>query len=65
MIKDKRVAFALFTVVFVVLWNLLDFLWAVLVTGNGYHFSAGMDLAAPLDPALVIGYLLFLRDKSE
>lgn len=65
MIKNKYVAFGLFVVLFMVGWNLLDFIWSALITKSPYIFSAGTDLAIPLVAALVIGYFLFLRNKAE
>lgn len=65
MIKNKYVAFGLFVVLFMVGWNLLDFIWSALITKSPYNFSAGTDLAIPLVSALVIGYFLFLRNKAE
>ena len=65
MIRNKKLAFGLFVVLAVVLWNLLDYLWSVFIAGNPYHFSGGTDVGAPLIPAMIIGYLLFLRNKEE
>ena len=65
MIKDKKLAFGLFVVLAVVLWNLLDYLWSAFITGSPYHFSLGTDVGVPLLPAIIIGYLLFLRNKEE
>ena len=65
MIKNKKLAFGLFVVLAVVLWNLLDYLWSVFIAGNPYHFSGATDVGAPLIPAIIIGYLLFLRNKEE
>ena len=65
MIKDKKPAYGLFVVLAVVLWNLLDYLWSVFIAGNPYHFSGATDVGAPLIPAIIIGYLLFLRNKEE
>lgn len=65
MIKNKYVAFGLFVVLFMVGWNLLDFIWSALITKSPYIFSTGTDLAIPLVSALVIGYFLFLRNKAE
>ena len=64
-IKNKKLAFGLFVVLAVVLWNLLDYLWSVFIAGNPYHFSGATDVGIPLIPAIIIGYLLFLRNKEE
>lgn len=61
MLKNKYAAFGLFVILFLVLWNVLDFLYATLITKSAYQFGAGADLAMPLAVALAIGYLQFLR----
>ena len=64
MIKNKYVAFSLFAVVFLALWQLLDFLYNTFITKIGYQFSPIIDLIVPLAVAVTVGYLLFLRKKS-
>ena len=61
MIKNRAVAFAIFAVVFMAFWNLLELFWCMVITKGDYHFSAGSDLGIPLGLALVLGYLMFLR----
>jgi len=35
MIKDKRIAFAVYVVLFVVFWNIVEILWRIIAgTGN-------------------------------
>ena len=65
MIKNRKVAFVIFVVLFIVFWNLLDLLYSALITKEPYHFSTGNDMGLPLVSALVLGCLLFLRNKSE
>ena len=65
MIKNKKLAFGLFVVLFMAFWNLLDFIWTAVISKGAYHFSGGSDLAIPLVLAIVTGYILFLRDKSN
>lgn len=64
MIKNKYVAFGLFAVVFLALWQLLDFLYNTFITKIGYQFSPIIDLIVPLAVAVTVGYLLLLRKKS-
>ena len=64
MIKNKKTVFGLFVVLFLLFWNLLDFLYSTLVAGSSYQFAAGIDLVSPLAAAIVIGYFLFLRKKG-
>jgi len=61
--KNKYIAYGLFLILFTVFWNLLDFLYATLITHSGYRFGVGTDLFIPLVVAGVLGYLLFLRKK--
>lgn len=61
--KDKYIAYGLFFILFTAFWNLLDFLYATLITHSGYRFGVGTDLFIPLVVAGVSGYLLFLRKK--
>jgi len=54
MIKNKKLAFGLFVVLFMAFWNLLDFIWTAVISGSSYHFSSGTDLAIPLILAIVM-----------
>jgi hypothetical protein len=58
---NKNIAFGLFVILFLVFWNVLDFLFATFVTRNGYQFNGMTDLAVPLAAGVVLGYLFFLR----
>lgn len=60
---NKNAAFALFVVIIMALWNVLDCLYATFITHSGYQFDVGTDLIIPLAVALVSGYLFFLRKK--
>ena len=46
MIKDKKTAFAIYVVLFVVFWNIAEILWRT-ITGSGSD-AAGVDIAIPL-----------------
>ena len=63
MVKDKKTAFVIFVVIFMALWNLLDFLYSTLISKSGYQFKSTTDLMIPLGLALVLGYLQFLRSE--
>ena len=63
MVKYKKTAFVIFVVIFMALWNLLDFLYSTLITKSGYQFKSTTDLMIPLVLALVLGYLQFLRNE--
>lgn len=61
--KNKYVTFGLFVALFVVFWNVLDYLWSAFITRSPYSFSVGTDIGIPLTSAIVLGYLQFLRNK--
>ena len=61
--KNKYITYGLFLILFTVFWNLIDFLYATVITHSGYRFGAGTDLLIPIVVACVSGYLLVLRRK--
>lgn len=63
--KNKYILFGLFMVLVISFWNLLEYLYSSVITHSGYQFNAGTDLFMPIVTAAVIGYLLFLKGKSE
>ena len=65
MIRNKYVAFALFVVVALIIWNLLDYLYSTFITKSAYQFTVGGDLGFPFIGAVVVGYLLFLYKKAD
>ena len=65
MIKNKYVAFVLFVIAFLALWNLADYLFTTFITKGTYLFAVGTDLAIPAVIAMVCGYHLFLRKNSD
>lgn len=65
MIRNKYVALALFIVVALTIWNLLDYLYCTFITRSVYQFTVGGDLGFPFTGAVVIGYLLFLYKKTD
>ena len=62
MIKSKYAVFILFIIAFLVFWNLLDYLYSTFITGSSYQFAAESDMILPV---VVVGYILFLRKKSD
>lgn len=65
MIKNKYVAFVLFVVAFLALWNLADYLFTTFITRGTYQFAVGIDGVIPAVIAVVCGYFLFLRKNSD
>ncbi len=63
MIKDKRVAFALYVVLFIVFWNIIDILWSRFAEGAGYDPATGFEIVTPLIVALVTGYLFTVAEQ--
>ena len=61
MIKNRIVSLILFIVVFLLIWNAVDYLYSAVITKSAFHFAAGLDLIVPLVVSIVIGTLLFLR----
>lgn len=64
-IKDRRKAFAIYVVLFVVLWNIAELLWQTFVEGIPSGPSLELDITIPLTVAIVTGYLLFIAEKID
>ncbi len=64
-VRNKYVAFVLFIIAFLALWNLADYLYTSFITRETYHFAAGADGVIPATLAIVSGYLLFIRKNSD
>ena len=58
MIRDRKTAFAIYVVVFVLFWNLAEMLWRT--TFGAGNNAAGIDIVTPLIVAIVTGYLFFV-----
>ena len=65
MVKNKYVAFVLFVIAFLALWNLADYLYTTFITNGTYQFALGTDGAIPAAVAIITGYFLFLRKNSD
>jgi hypothetical protein len=64
MIKNKSVAFVLFVVLCILLWNILELIYASFITKSGYHFDPAKSIGTPAAVSIMVGYLLFLRKKD-
>jgi len=60
---NKKLVFVIYVAVFLLFWNVLDFLYATFIAKSSYHFAAGTDLLVPVVAACVSGYLFYLRKK--
>jgi len=65
MIKNRYAAFVLFIIAVLAFWNLLDYLYSTFIIGSSYQFAVGSDIGLPVGAAAVVGYILFLRKKSD
>ena len=65
MIKNKYVAFVLFVIAVLAIWNLLDYLYSTFITGSSYQFAAGIDMGLPVVVAAGVGYFLILKRNSD
>ncbi len=65
MMKNKYAAFVLFVIVWLVLWNLADYLYTSVISDGTFQFTAGRDGGIPAAVALVVGYLLFIRNNAD
>ena len=48
MIKNKFLQSALYVVIVVLVWNLMDFLWNLLITRSAWPFTVWDNVAKPL-----------------
>lgn len=65
MIKNKIVALCLFVAVWLVVWNIADYLYSAFITKGTYQFTAGMDLSIPLIVSVIVGYFVFFHEKKD
>ena len=59
MIKDKRIAFAVYVIAFIAFWNIAEMLWMTLTGGTG-RSNTEFDILTPLIVGIVTGYLFFI-----
>lgn len=60
-IKNKYVAYTIYIIAFVVLWNLINFIF----NRDAYQFSSLSNNVVPLGVAAASGYLFFLRNNDD
>ncbi len=65
MIRNRYAALALFAVLVVVVWDLLDYLYTTVIAGQAFVFSAAANVFIPLACALAVGYILFFLNRGE
>ena len=65
MFKNKDVLFAVYIIVFLAVWNLADYLYTTFIAKEAYHFAASTDGTHPGVVAIISGYILLIRKKSD
>ena len=58
---DKKAAFAIYIVIFMAVWQLLEFLYGRFITGSGFQFSVMSNIVFPLILAAVTGYFAVMK----
>lgn len=59
--KSDFISIGLLALFCVVFWNLLDFIYTVLIRGGAYSFSAFNDICLPVVIGVTVGYITVLR----
>ncbi|MGX8698432.1 MAG: hypothetical protein ACSW8F_00700 [bacterium] len=63
--REKVQVYAIFITVFVLLFNVLDLVFSLLVTRSGYRFAPVENLVLPLIIGAVIATMLLRGRKEE
>lgn len=64
MIKNKTVAFVIFVLVGIAIWNICELIYTSFITKSGYQFDATECIGKPALLAVLVGYALFLTKKE-
>ncbi|MBQ9903144.1 MAG: hypothetical protein IJM51_12305 [Clostridia bacterium] len=62
--KSDFISIGILAVFCVVFWNLLDFIYTVLINGGSYSFSVFSDICLPVVIGMTVGYITALRRKN-
>ena len=67
MIKNKFLQSALYVVIFVLVWNLMEFLWDSLLTHEAMPFTVWNNVLKPLllGVAVVWGTAAYMKKKTQ
>lgn len=60
--KNKYFTYALFIILFLIFWNLFDYLFKTFFAELTYQFNMN-NLIIPFVISIVIGYLIFIKEK--
>ena len=52
--KKKLLAIVEYIIGFVLVWNVLDYLYSTFITRTAYHFSISQDMLMPLGMMVII-----------
>ena len=63
-IRNKYLTWLFFTAAFVILWNLLEYIVA-LIGGNGFEFSLVRNVSSPLVTGAIIGWFTYVKSEEE
>ena len=58
---DKKAAFAIYIVIFMAVWQLLEFLYGRFITGSGFQFSVMSNIVFPLVVGAATGYFSVMK----
>lgn len=61
--ENKNKAFVIFVGAFLVIRNLLSFVFTMLIDRSAYRFDVFNDLIMPMMLAMVLGYIFIYRKK--
>lgn len=60
--KNKYFTYALFIILFLIFWNLFDYLFKTFFAELTYQFNMN-NLIIPFVVSIVIGYLILIKEK--
>ena len=63
--KNKLISAGLLALFCVVFWNILDFVYAVLISGGAYSFSFFNDVCLPAVIGLTVGMITNLKNNRS
>ena len=62
--KKQILSLVIYIICFILMWNLLDFLYNTFITGNGYTFAVSTDMLAPLT-LMVLIHIIQMRSSRK
>ena len=67
MIKNKFLQFVLYVVVFVLVWNVLDYLWELILPQDASWFTVSDNVVKPLLLGVILSWVIpaYIRKKAQ